>query len=585
MLGLIVSLLTPAGVAFAAVSANPDSYTVEAGLSRLLHPEENDGVGYSNAFTVKVTSPPSHGTATRTLDSVGNYLGVTYKPAAGYRGPDSFTYSITKSGATTSAVVQLTVDRQGPTSAQAETRWQGAFVEWTNPASPEVADPVLAYQAGTEALASPSDGTVVPGVDGYESAAFVTGLTNYTTYTLTLFSQYADGEVVPGESVTVEPGIEAPRGLRGAGMNGSVRLDWVVPQGADELVVSWSDSTIHNVTLPAAATTYTVNGLTNGDSIYFTVTAVGYSGDPNIADHDNSAEVEGIPSSRGNTAPVATSPTYPYVPGQEFEASLDGLAFNDANGDDLTVYDWTQPSSGVVTGCGIVLGCLFQPDAANPTTTTFTVSVADGHGGTATATLTMRPRDVTASDDTFTVAAGSYVYLDVLKNDLGLEAGDFASCLRPLTVDNCVAERHNGIEMLRVRVLKARSAYLTYKVVTNWGQAADVARVAVNAVAGPPGPPAIGRAVSGAKGGKVNATAKWSAPSSTGGSAVTGYRVEAQRLNASGAVVARYSATVSASARSRTMKLPVGRCTFRVRAINGKGSGPWSANSNIVRAR
>lgn len=100
-----------------------------------------------------------------------------------------------------------------------------------------------------------------------------------------------------------------------------------------------------------------------------------------------------------------------------------------------------------------------------------------------------------------------------------------------------------------------------------------------------PGAPAIGQASSGALGGAVNATARWNAPSNDGGSPITAYKVQAQKLNASGAVVARVTKSAGAAARSLVVSLTKGRYKFRVAAVNAKGRSAWSANSNIVRAR
>ena len=97
--------------------------------------------------------------------------------------------------------------------------------------------------------------------------------------------------------------------------------------------------------------------------------------------------------------------------------------------------------------------------------------------------------------------------------------------------------------------------------------------------------PAIGNATRGAKGKPLTATARWAAPSDNGGSPVSGYIVQAQKLNASGRVVARIDKAVGPSARSLVVKVTAGRYKFRTSAVNALGQSAWSANSNIVRAR
>ncbi len=100
-----------------------------------------------------------------------------------------------------------------------------------------------------------------------------------------------------------------------------------------------------------------------------------------------------------------------------------------------------------------------------------------------------------------------------------------------------------------------------------------------------PAPPVIGQATSGVPGGLVTATARWSAPSNTGGTPVTEYRVQAMRLNASGAVVSRQARAAQPSARSLVMRLSSGRYRFRVAAVTVVGHGSWSRSSVVVRAR
>ncbi len=116
--------------------------------------------------------------------------------------------------------------------------------------------------------------------------------------------------------------------------------------------------------------------------------------------------------------------------------------------------------------------------------------------------------------------------------------------------------------------------------------------VSVTAVYDPPVPPAtapspprIGTARSGRVGGAVTATGRWSAPTSTGGSAITGYRVTALRMSSSGAVLRRITASAGATARSRKMRLAKGRYRFTVTAVNAVGASRTSGRSNLVRAR
>jgi hypothetical protein len=119
------------------------------------------------------------------------------------------------------------------------------------------------------------------------------------------------------------------------------------------------------------------------------------------------------------------------------------------------------------------------------------------------------------------------------------------------------------------------------------GASAFSARSALVTPATVPGAPATPVANNGANGGVVNASVRWTPPASTGGSAITGYRVTALRVNAAnGPVLATtVSAILPANARNLTMTLPAGRYQFTVTAINAVGAGPASARSNLAQAR
>lgn len=99
-----------------------------------------------------------------------------------------------------------------------------------------------------------------------------------------------------------------------------------------------------------------------------------------------------------------------------------------------------------------------------------------------------------------------------------------------------------------------------------------------------PGAPVIGTAVAGTAGGTLTATAAWAAPTSTGGSAVTGYVVRALRMSASGSVLGTTTSVRQPdTARSLSMTVPVaGSYRFTVQAVNAVGTGVASARSNLV---
>ncbi len=102
-----------------------------------------------------------------------------------------------------------------------------------------------------------------------------------------------------------------------------------------------------------------------------------------------------------------------------------------------------------------------------------------------------------------------------------------------------------------------------------------------------PGAPRIGTAYSGTTGGTVTAQARWAAPTSSGGTPITKYRVAAKKLDSRNRTIATYYASSysTASARVLNLRLPRGRYVFVVRAWNAVGYSNYSANSRIVTAR
>lgn len=101
-----------------------------------------------------------------------------------------------------------------------------------------------------------------------------------------------------------------------------------------------------------------------------------------------------------------------------------------------------------------------------------------------------------------------------------------------------------------------------------------------------PGPPVIGTPSQGAVGGALTAIARWTPPTSTGGSAITGYQVTALRMSSTAPDATVLSRTTSRVlgplVRQREFTLAAGNYRFEVVAINAVGTSPPSARSTIV---
>ncbi|GAA2017348.1 hypothetical protein [Nocardioides kribbensis] len=101
-----------------------------------------------------------------------------------------------------------------------------------------------------------------------------------------------------------------------------------------------------------------------------------------------------------------------------------------------------------------------------------------------------------------------------------------------------------------------------------------------------PGAPAVDGVRPGRSGRPLTLAVRWTPSVDDGGSAVTGWRVAAQRLDGDGAVVRSSTGPLLAPERRRTsLRLGAGRYRLAVTALNAQGASPLSAWSRVVRPR
>ncbi|WP_345271661.1 Ig-like domain-containing protein, partial [Nibrella viscosa] len=174
-----------------AISAQPDNSTTAQGTPVTTVVLANDNVNGSPAsatnVTVSVTTQPAHGTAV-VNPSTG---AVVYTPAAGYSGPDSYTYTICSTvqpSLCATTTVSLTVVGAITALPDASTTTQGTPVTTVVLANDNVnGAPASATNVTVSVTTQPAHGTAVvnpsTGEVVYTPAAGYSGLDSYT-YTI-----------------------------------------------------------------------------------------------------------------------------------------------------------------------------------------------------------------------------------------------------------------------------------------------------------------------------------------------------------------------------------------------------------------
>jgi hypothetical protein len=346
---------------------------------------------------------------------------------------------------------------------------------------------------------------------------------------------------------------------------------------------------LQTLSVPATATSLTVTGLTNGTGYTFDVAAVNAFA-TGVASARTSVitpmTIPGAPTIGTATAGVASATVAWTAPTATGGVPITGYVVRVYDGTGTTVVQ-TLTAPATATSLNVT-------GLANGTAYTFDVAATNAAG---TGPASARSAAVT----TFAVPGAPVIGTPTRGNASATVRWTAPAANGGSPVTGYTVRAYAGTTATVVKTVTA-AATATSVTVTGLGNGATYTFTvtALNAVgAGPqsarsaavipatvPTAPAIGTASSGTAGGAVTATARWSPATSNGGSVVTGYRVNALRMSATGTVLSTtVSAVQPASSRALQMTLKAGNYRFTVQAVNAVGTGAASARSNQVAAR
>ena len=293
----------------------------------------------------------------------------------------------------------------------------GAGLTWTQGVAP-AAPALTAVNAGNQSLSAvftPGAGgatsytaTANPGgltVTGAASPLNFTGLTNGTTYTVTVTATNAVGTSAPSNSLTGTP-VNGPRtnvtGLTatpGAPGSGIINLAWTAPAAnspvADPVsyAVTWTGTASGSATVPFGTNTFSVTGLATGN---YTFTVVATYAD---------APTAGSPAA---TASASASPSSVVIQDIDVTRPVGALVLTQVCNSNGAIAADPTPSLGFPSGVGPV-AALNASAVGNPTQTGTAPSVS--RGGAADPSFAEYPYPV--NDTTFEAEATYPTYCGI----------------------------------------------------------------------------------------------------------------------------------------------------------------------------
>ena len=422
---------------------------------------------------------------------------------------------------------------------------------------------------GYTVTSSPAGGTG----NGTSSPITVTGLTNGTSYTFSVVATNAEGNSSPGISSAVTPATvpNAPTGVMPVAGNAQATVSFTTPSSDGGSAITGYTVTANSgsstVTAMGTTTSIIVTGLTNGTPYTFTVVATNAVGNS-------------VPSA----ASTAVTPTAPTVPGAptgvmaaagNAQATVSFIVPSSDGGSAITGYTVTSsPAGGTGTGTGTMITVT---GLTNGTSYTFSV-VATNAVGSSSPGVSSAVTPATVPDAPTIGSAVRGNAQAIVSFTTPSSTGGSAITGYTVTSSPAGGTGTGTGTPITVTGLTNGTEYTFTVVATNvvGNSSTSVASNAVTPATVPDAPTNVT-----AVAGNTQALVNFTAPSSDGGSAITGYTVTSSPAP-TGGVPVTWTSTGTVTSITATGLTNGLSYTFTVVATNALGSSVPSSASTAV---